>query len=150
MTKSQYLGLLIILLVINLLVALWNAVDPVHRGTMLVLTPMIDVVPSALALSREERLRLDEEFAQYSRAVESRDVAHAFAVLGSTLSIHDLVRGIALIEDSPQPLSPQQRELTQRKLQRLLPAHRQVLSTQQQLIELEDQISAELKRLGVP
>ena len=147
MTRSTQWGLVWLVLSANLLIALWNAINPVHRGTMLVLTPMVDVVPNALALTPAERRRLDASFAEYDRALQSQDVAQAFAILGASLTIHDLVRGIALIEDSPLPLSTEQRSRVKTKLEDIGPANQTLLDVQKRLILLEEEIASELHRL---
>ncbi len=72
-------------------------------GTTYVFTPLVDVVPGGAPISEDEARAL----AARGNA-EARDIQQAYARLGSTLSLDDLVRGVEALHDGPTPLSPAQ------------------------------------------
>jgi hypothetical protein len=71
-----------------------------------VLTPYVEVVPGAAPLDKASADRLREEL---SGPVDARNIKHGYAWIGSTLSLQDLVSGIADLEHAGLPLTSDQR-----------------------------------------
>jgi hypothetical protein len=75
----------------------------VPTGMTYVFTPFLDVVPGGVPVSEDEARVL----AARGNA-EARDIQQAYARLGSTLSLDDLVRGVEALSDGRTRLSPAQ------------------------------------------
>lgn len=74
---------------LGLSVALWSRTEKNH--TVYVLMPMVDVVPGGNPLDRTGAEAL---VADVRRQADARDMQTAYAWLGSTLSLDDLLRGV--------------------------------------------------------
>jgi hypothetical protein len=141
---DRFVLIVIALTLGNLFLAVYNIVDPVNKGTVYVMTPMIDILPEGNPINESEKQRLLSELRYQS---EARDMQKAYAYLGSTLSLHDLLRGIEAIDDSQFPLSNSQRNQVVVKLDSVQEKHRELLHIQQELIELEGEISGRVEKL---
>ena len=130
--------LLVVLLVIaNLGTAIYNWRNPVHRGTVYVLTPLIDLLPEGPPLNSAEKSDLLSDLRHQE---EARDIQKAYGYLGATLSLHDLLRGIESLERSQIPLQESQRQLLLQKLENAQLRHQELQLLQRSLIDLEQDI----------
>jgi len=108
-----------------------------------VLTPFVDVVPSALPLTAEEAARV----ATGARSAEARGIQAAYARMGSTLSLDDLLRAIEAVEAGPAPLSGRSRARITSILDAARADHAAMLEVQAEILDLERQLDAEVDRL---
>lgn len=122
---------IVVLLVLNLLVAIWA--NNHHVSTVYVLTPFVDVIPESVQLSTEESNLLQ----QLPTQAEARSMQQAYARLGSTLSVHDILRGIDALEHSSYPLRAGQKNILLPKLLEFQEKHRRIQEVQRELIQLE-------------
>lgn len=106
-----------------------------------VFTPLIDVVPDAVPLSQSETAAL--QAAAQSR-IDARDIQKAYARLGSTLSLDDLLRGVEALDKNGQPLSPAQAAAMTEILTAAQKQHAEVFAVQDELLRLESQLDREL------
>jgi len=132
------------LVLANASVAAYDLWYPKHKGTVYVLTPMIDIIPEGSPIDGAEKEHLLSELRHQS---EARDMQKAYAYLGSTLSLHDLLRGIEAIEASTTPLSEQQRSSVIHKLKQSQENHRELQTVQRELITLERSILHDIRQL---
>lgn len=107
-----------------------------------VLTPMVDVVPGGAPLSAVEA----EAVARGVRGqVDARDMQTAYARLGSTLSVDDLVRGVAGLEAAGVPLDAGQRERVRATLDAATADRAALLATQREILDLEAALEREAR-----
>ena len=137
-------GLITILILVNLLVGVYNTWALPRAETVFVLTPMIDVLPMELPLTSSEKNKVQENFGFQP---ESRGLSQVYAFMGSTLSFHDLLRGIQFLEASETPLSKGQKERIQNKLKTMQADHHRLQQIQKELIGKEKELSRILKQL---
>ena len=126
-----------LLVIANVLTAVYNWRNPVHKGTVYVLTPMIDLLPEGTPVHSEEKA---DFLAGLRHQEEARDIQKAYGYLGATLSLHDLLRGIDSLERSSVPLQDDQRQVLLQKLERAQSRHQELQLIQRSLIELEQDI----------
>ena len=136
---------IIILIVMNVGIALYNWIAPIHKGTVYVLTPMIDIVPEGNPIDEGEKKKILTELRYQS---EARDIQKAYAYLGATLSLHDLLRGIEAVEESEFPLSPTQKNTVFQQLQQAQERHRELQHIQHELVRLEAELISNVQRLN--
>jgi len=141
---KQFDWRIVVLLVLNVSVALFNWMAPVHDGTVYVLTPMIDIIPGGSPIDETEKKKLLSELRNQS---EARDIQKAYAYLGSTLSLHDLLRGIEMVERSEHSLSSKQKEIISHKLQQVQQHHQELQHIQRELIRLESEIVSNVQQI---
>ena len=141
---DRFVLIIVALTLGNLLLAIYNVLDPVNKGTVYVMTPMIDILPEGNPIDESEQKRLLSELRYQS---EARDMQKAYAYLGSTLSLHDLLRGMEAIDESSFPLSDSQRKQLAGKLDSVQEKHQELLHIQRDLIELEGEITDQVDRL---
>ena len=135
-----------ILIGLNLMLAvcvLWFSGAPTKQ---FVLTPFYQVVPKGSVWTVEE---LSEIQAEMPSALEARDMHKAYARLGSTLSIDDVLRGIDALEHSQFPLTQAQHHSLQTAISELTSDHQEMQKTQRELIRLENQLVQQTKSWGV-
>ncbi len=109
------------------------------RPVTYVFTPLVDAVPGRV--SAEEGALLQ---AGAKHAAEARDIQRAYARLGSTFSLDDLLRGVEGLGD----LSPEQRAEVERILLAARADHAEVLSVQRELLVLEPQMQGQIGRIN--
>ena len=73
----------------------------------------------------------------------------AYARLGSTLSIDDVLRGIDALEQSQSPLTQAQQRSLQTAISELTSDHQEMQKIQRELIRLENQLVQQTKSWGV-
>ena len=134
MKQNQIIAALVL---VNLLLAVLNAWNRPKQDTVFVLTPMIDIWPSATPLSLEEKEHLQQEF---SFQPESRGLGQIYSHMGATLSFHDLLRGVQFLEKSKTPLSGAQKKDIFQKIRAMQNDHKRLLVIQKQLLENEKRL----------
>ena len=132
---------IVVLLVLNLLVAIWA--NNHHVSTVYVLTPFVDVIPDSVQLSTEEATLLQ----QLPTQAEARSMQQAYARLGSTLSVHDIFRGIEALEHSSYPLREGQKNTLLPKLMEFQEKHRRIQDVQRELIQLEYSLRVDTEKI---
>ena len=110
------------------------------RGLTYVFTPLVDVVPSALPLDAEESNLLT---AETKNKAEARDIQQAYARLGSTFSLDDLLRGVEGLKD----LSPTQQQKIATILENARAQRQEVLQVQQELLTVESQLATQVSQI---
>ena len=111
-----------------------------------VLTPFYQVVPKGSVWTTEE---LSEIQAEMPNALEARDMHKAYARLGSTLSIDDVLRGVDALDNSTVPLTQTQRMHIQETVGGLQADHQEMIKVQHELIRLENQLVQQARTWGV-
>ena len=134
------------LLGLNLLLAIcvfWFSERPTHH---FVFTPFYQVVPRGSVWTAEELAKIQAEMPS---ELEARDMHKAYARLGSTLSIDDVLKGIDGLEDSPVPLTEVQHAQIQETIANLQADHQKIRQVQRQLIQLENRLVEQTQDWGV-
>ena len=137
---------MMVLLGFNIVLAvcvLWLSGVPTKQ---FVLTPFYQVVPKGSVWTTEELTEIQSEM---PNALEARDMHKAYARLGSTLSIDDVLRGIDALEQSKFPLTQPQRTQIQTAIAELTSDHQEMQKIQRELIRLENQLVQQTKSWGV-
>ena len=142
-TINPTMMILLGLNVVSAVCVLWFSGTPTKQ---FVLTPFYQVVPKDSVWTIEE---LSEIQAEMPIALEARDMHKAYARLGSTLSIDDVLRGIDAIETSTVPLSPPQRTHIQAAISDVQSDHQQMRQVQGELIRLENRLVQQTRDWGV-
>ena len=142
--KSKLDWTILGMVLLNLGVAGYNFLSPVHQGTIFVLTPLVDIIPKDMVITEGEK---KEMLSDLRYQPEARDIQSVYARLGSTLSLHDLLRGIEFLEQSSVPLSSSQKEELQNKLQLIQSDHRRLQEVQRELIGLEKDLQKDVEQL---
>lgn len=114
----------------------WLAALGAGASPTYVFTPLVDVVPGGAPLSAGEASEL---VAEAKNAVDARDVQRAYARLGSTLSLDDLLRGVEGLDD----LSDGQRARIAAVLEDARAKHRQAWEVQDEILRLEARLDGE-------
>ena len=138
-TMTILLGLNIVLAVC----VLWLSGAPTKQ---FVLTPFYQVVPKGSVWTTEELAEIQSEM---PNALEARDMHKAYARLGSTLSIDDVLRGIDALEQSQFPLTETQHRSLQTAIAELTSDHQEMQKIQRELIRLENQLVQQTQSWGV-
>ncbi len=126
---------LVALLVLAEIALSWVAWDDARgEHVVYVLTPMVDVVPSGAPLSADEAGRLSGSL---RTQVDARDMQTAYAWLGSTLSLDDLLRGVASLAQSDHPLDVGQRARVAVILDAAQAQHREIVEVQGNILAAE-------------
>ena len=133
--RSWYVAGGLLLLHLGLTAALVRRDRPITY----VFTPLVDAVPGRV--SAEEGVLLQ---AEAKNAAEARDIQRAYARLGSTFSLDDLLRGVEGLSD----VTPEQRARLQAILLAARQDHAEVLRVQQELLMLEPQLQAQVVRVS--
>lgn len=120
----------------------WATWDRARRDHVVyVMTPMVDVVPAGAPLSGDETNALTSSL---RTQVDARDMQSAYAWLGSTLSLDDLVRGVALLDGSDHPLTADQRARAHDVLTRAKAQHDEIIGVQRDILREEATIGVEV------
>jgi hypothetical protein len=133
-----------ILVTANITVAAWNLYQPAIPATTYVLTPLVDIIPEGPGLSPAETESLLQELRHQP---EARDMQKAYARMGSTLSLHDLLRGIGQLDMSDSPLSKRQDKSLEGLLQQALERHKRLRDVQNKILEVERSLDQQLKEI---
>lgn len=142
---------LVLLAVANLGVGLaaWRASTEVH--TVYVLTPMVDVVPGGAPLGAVEAEALQKGL---RNQVDARDMQRAYARLGSTLSLDDLLRGVEALDAAGVPLDAAQEAELRAVLDGARADHTRIQQVQREILDEEARLKTlvgDVQRgLGVP
>jgi hypothetical protein len=110
-----------------------------------VLTPYIEVVPGAAPLDSEAAARLAAEL---RGPVDARSIVHGYAWLGSTLSLTDLLTGVAALEGAGLPLSASQKEAMEEELAQVRADHAAMRAVQEEILDGERTLEAHLARIA--
>ena len=135
-----------ILMSVNLLLAIVLAIFTERQSKRFVLTPIYQVVPKGSVWTAEE---LAEINAEMPNALEARDMQKAYASLGSTLTVDDVIKGVDALSRSNHPLSQEQKQDIQRQISDLRGRHQEMVQVQRELIRLESQLVTKTKAWGV-
>lgn len=128
----------------------WVGWDDARREHVVyVATPLVDVVPGGAPLSQAEATALG---ADLRHQVDARDMQSAYAWLGSTLSLDDLLRGVESLQTSEHPLDPGQRERVRGILEAARAQHQEILGVQRDILQAEASIGADVATVmaGLP
>ena len=118
--------------------AAWQRARVQH--TTYVFTPMVDVVPGGAPLTAGEAEALQVDV---RRQVDARDMQSAYARLGATLSLDDLLRGVEAL-DREGKLSDGDRECLRAILDAAREEHREAVDVQRKILDQEAAIAAEV------
>ena len=102
--------------------------------TTYVLTPIVDVVPQGAPLEAAEVAAL---MASLRTPEDPDNVQDAFATLGSTLNLHDLLRGVESLKDTDIPLSSAQSAVIAKSLERAQGDHAALVALQEEILVME-------------
>ena len=120
----------------------WVGWDDARREHVVyVLTPMVDVVPGGAPISGDEAGALA---AGLRNQVDARDMQTAYAWLGSTLSLDDLIRGVESLERSDHPLDAGQRARVRAILDAAQAQHQEIVTVQAEILRSEASIGADV------
>ncbi|MCB9764584.1 MAG: hypothetical protein H6739_32720 [Alphaproteobacteria bacterium] len=109
--------------------------------TTYVFTPLVDVIPGSSVLSEEEALKIRQDL---RHQIDARDMQTAYATLGSTLSLDDLLEGVASLDAAGLPLQGSQRAAIQGILADAQADHRALWAVQDEILQLEDQLTRDV------
>ncbi len=129
---------IVVLAAINLWLAVVSA-DAAAPVTY-VFTPLVDVVPGGVPISGTEAAALQSAA---KNAVDAREIQQAFARMGSTISLDDLLDGVEMLDD----LSPDQRTRIGAILNSAATQHRDLVAVQREILDLEAAITASVRAL---
>lgn len=105
-----------------------------------VFTPLVDVIPGGVPLDGTEAAALQT---QAKNAVDARDIQQAFARMGSTMSLDDLLRGVEMLDD----LTPEQKARISQILADAQARHRDVEAVQREILDLEAGINQSVREI---
>ena len=131
---------------VNLLLTIVIAAIAVKESKRFVLTPIYQVVPKGSVWTTDE---LTEINAEMPNALEARDMDKAYASLGSTLTVDDVIKGIDALSTSKYPLSQSQEEFVRTEITSLKERHKEMVQIQRELIRLEHHLVEKTKEWGV-
>ncbi|MCB9745161.1 MAG: hypothetical protein H6740_21410 [Alphaproteobacteria bacterium] len=129
------------LALLNLPLSVYALQQSRAQHTTYVFTPLVDVVPGTTVLTEEEALRIREDL---RTQVDARDMQQAYAALGSTMSLDDLVEGVAALEGSGHPLDAGQQAELREILQAGQASHQALWQVQDEILRLEAQLAQEV------
>lgn len=114
-----------------------------ERSVTYVFTPLVDVVSGGVPLSAGEAADLA---ADTRNQVDARDIQQAYARLGSTISLDDLLRGVEGLEASGSLTGPQ-RERVRAVLAQAQADHAAVYAVQEEILALEADLGRQAEAL---
>ncbi len=109
-----------------------------------VLSPVVDVVPPGSPLDVQESQAL---MSSLRTPEDAKDVQDAFATLGSTLSLHDLLRGVEALEGTETPLTSVQTEEIGGILAQARDQHKALREVQEEILVLEAKLGRDVNRM---
>ncbi len=145
MTRAARIGW--ILVGVLVLVELGLAADAYRTKRPLVtyvLSPVVDVVPPGSPLDVQESQAL---MSSLRTPEDAKDVQDAFATLGSTLSLHDLLRGVEALEGTETPLTSVQTEEIGGILAQARDQHKALREVQEEILVLEAKLGRDVNRM---
>jgi hypothetical protein len=116
----------------------------VPAGVTYVFTPMVDVVPGGAPLSAGEAAAVANDL---RTQVDARDIQQAYARMGSTMSLDDLLRGVEGLPDAGVPLSAGQAQAVGDLLRQARTDHDAMRSVQAEILDLERDLDARVVRI---
>jgi len=137
---------IVILIGVNLLLAIVIAILTDRQSKRFVLTPIYQVVPKGSVWTPEELAKINAEM---PNALEARDMQNAYASLGSTLTVDDVIKGIDSLSSSSYPLTKRQEQDVRTQIAGLRGSHQEMVQIQRELIRLENQLVEKTKAWGV-
>lgn len=146
MNNSRLTRVVIALAVVNSVLAVWIATASEPSTTQYVLTPLYQVVPQGSVWTTEE---LADIKAEMPNALEARDMQKAYARLGSTLTVDDVIKGIDALSDTSISLSPDQQASIKTQIEELKDDHKAMIEVQRELIRLEHRLVQQSTSWGV-
>jgi hypothetical protein len=114
-------------------------------GVTYVFTPMVDVIPGGSPLGAAEAEAVQQDL---RTQVDARDVQRAYARLGSTMSLDDLLRGVESLPQAGVPLAPAQARSIGETLARARQQHAELRAVQKEILDLEARLASETSALG--
>jgi len=111
-----------------------------------VFVPLVDVVPGGVPLSQGEATALA---AETKNALDQRDIQKAFARMGSTVSLGDLLGGVDALEGAGLPLTAPQVEAVASLLDAAKADHTAVIAVQREILDLEVRLIGEVETVLV-
>ena len=136
----------VLLVGVNLVLAIVSAFFAEKQSKRFVLTPIYQVVPEGSVWTVEE---LAEINAEMPNELEARDMKKAYASLGSTLTVDDVIKGIDALSRSEYPLTQTQEQSIRSKITALDMSHKEMVQVQRELIQLENRLVEQTKAWGV-
>lgn len=121
-----------------------DAAQNTASPTTYVLTPIVDVVPQGAPLQSAEVQAL---MASLRTPEDPDNVQDAYATLGSTLSLHDLLRGVAALSESDAPLSASQTAAISGALDAAETKHAELIEVQEEILVLEAKLGRDINRV---
>lgn len=117
--------------------AAWDLAHPPRPPTTYVFTPLVDVWPGGPALSADEGQALGTAL---RGGIDAREMSQAFAQLGSTLSLAELLVGVEALEREGR-LTPSQREELAAVLSAARADHAALVQVQREILDIEARIA---------
>ena len=136
----------VVLLGLNVLLAMCVFWFSERQTQHFVLTPFYQVVPKGSVWTIDELAKVQAEMPS---ALEARDMHKAYARLGSTLSIDDVLKGVDGLEDSTVRLTEVQHAQIQEAISNLQTDHQKMRQVQRELIQLESRLVQQTRDWGV-
>lgn len=112
-----------------------------QEHTTYVLTPLVDVVPGGAPLGAVEAAQLTKDLRHNA---EARDMQLAYARLGSTLSLDDLLRGVEALDAAGVPLQGAQAAAVRETLSRAKQDHADIVKVQADILDTEAKLGAKV------
>lgn len=112
-----------------------------QQHTVYVLTPLVDVVPGGAPLGAVEAAQLTQGL---RHTPEARDMQLAYARLGSTLSLDDLLRGVEALDAAGVPLQGSQAGAVRGVLSRAKQDHADIIKVQADILDTEAKVGAKV------
>ena len=137
---------IVFLVGVNLVLAIVSAIFAEKQSKRFVLTPIYQVVPKGSVWTVEELAEIKSEM---PNALEARDMQKAYASLGSTLTVDDVIKGIDALSRSDYPLTQAQEQGIREKITALEKSHKEMMQVQRELIQLENRLVDQTKAWGV-
>lgn len=124
----------------------WSRARTAH--TTYVFTPMTDVVPGGAPLSAGEAQALAVDV---RHQLDARDMQTAYARMGATMSLNDLLRGVEVLEQEGK-LAPEQRVRLDAILTAARADHQAAVDVQREILDLEAKIGGSTGQIlaGLP
>jgi hypothetical protein len=116
----------------------------VPAGITYVFTPMVDVVPGGAPLSAGEAAAVANDL---RTQVDARDIQQAYARMGSTMSLDDLLRGVESLPDAGVPLDAGHAQAVGDLLRQARADHDAMRAVQAEILDLERDLDARVARI---
>lgn len=120
----------------------WSRAEAGH--TVYVLTPMVDIVPGGAPVGTVEAQALTTDL---RHPVDARAMQNAYARLGATLNLDDLLRGVEGLPSAGVPLRADQATAVAALLDGAKADHARVQEVQKAILDDEAELSAGVDRV---